>query len=528
MSIIEQYTHPFVHALGWSLLHSLWQIALIAFLLKLALKFASAGRAGLRYQISLLAMVAIPISFIVSFLKQWEVYRNAMPVVSLDFGEESLPVVAVESQLVVIQKSSSVLMHILESYTPQICRVYLIGLLLFIIYSVFSYMQTRVLRQRSKTALPGDWQNKIKTLCRKTGFRRLIPVYMSERVHVPAVVGFLKPVVLLPLSLLSSLSPSQIETILLHELYHIKRYDHYIHLFQHLTETIFFYHPLTWWIGSQLRLERESRVDEWVVKETGRPLEYANALIELECSRNISLPLAVAATQSKSQLFTRIKNIMTMKTRSMHSGQVAAIIVILTAAISIAWINPAVVTNYPSSDQGHELHSDLPYPQAFSLMPEEEVTEAPPPTKNPPQPRTVKLADGKVIEWDSLGQEDKEQIRKALEEARIAVATANKEVLEAFNSEEFKAQMALAREEVRKALQEVDRELSTSIRSEAFRQEMEQVKTEVARAMEEMEKSLEGIGPAVQEGMKELNIEEMLKEIQKSLEQISKEEKQTD
>jgi bla regulator protein blaR1 len=592
MSIIEQYTHPLVNALGWSLLHSLWQIALIGLLLKLALMFTSSSRAGVRYNISLLALLAVPLGFVMSFMRQWGVYRDAVPIVSFEFGEASLPAIALESQLVVIRKSSSAWMHTLESYTPVICWIYLTGLLLFVLYSLFSYLRLRALRRKSRISLPDIWQNKLKLLYRKSGVRHLIPVYLSEKVHIPAVVGFLKPVVLLPISMLSSLSPEQIETILLHELYHIRRYDHYINLFQHLTETIFFYHPMTWWIGRQLRLERENRVDEWIVRETGRPLEYARALIQIESSRKGVLPLAVAATQSKSHLFTRIKNIMTMKTRSLHSGQVAAIMLILTATISIAWLNPAVVVSHSGSDPGYRTHSDMPYPQAFSMMPEEEAPDTPPPFEQAQErkPKTVRLADGKAIEWDSLSHEDKEQVRKALEEAHLAVVAARKEVLEAFNSDEFKAQMALAREEVKKAMQEVDRELAASFQSEAFQREMQQVKEEVQRAMaeanremtekfqseefqlemqkigeevrkaveearrevqlhlqsdefkqqmehmreelnkamEEMDRSLKEVGPAVQESLKEINMEEILKEIQRSLEQINEEEQQSE
>jgi bla regulator protein blaR1 len=92
-----------------------------------------------------------------------------------------------------------------------------------------------------------------------------VPVFLSPRISIPIVTGFIKPVILLPLAIFSSLDVRQVEAILLHELYHVRNYDHWVNTIQNFLEILFFFHPATWWISAQVRHEREKKVDEQVV-----------------------------------------------------------------------------------------------------------------------------------------------------------------------------------------------------------------------------------------------------------------------
>ena len=102
------------------------------------------------------------------------------------------------------------------------------------------------------------------------------------RVDVPTVIGWLKPVVLLPASALAGLSPNQVEAILAHELAHIRRHDYLVNLLQTLVETLLFYHPAVWWLSRRIRAERENCCDDLAVSLCGDPVAYAAALAELE------------------------------------------------------------------------------------------------------------------------------------------------------------------------------------------------------------------------------------------------------
>ena len=115
--------------------------------------------------------------------------------------------------------------------------------------------------------------------------------------------------------MMSNLSTAEVESIIIHELYHIRRRDHWVNLFQQFMEILLFFHPAIWIINKHIRKERENCVDEKVVVPTKDPGLYAKALLQLEELRTQQSKLAVAATQSKFHLLQRIKNIMTMKTQ---------------------------------------------------------------------------------------------------------------------------------------------------------------------------------------------------------------------
>ena len=85
---------------------------------------------------------------------------------------------------------------------------------------------------------------------------------ISALVEVPTVIGSLRPVVLLPVSALAGMSPSQLDAILAHELAHIRRHDYLVNLLQTLVETLLFYHPAVWWLSRRIRIERENCCDD--------------------------------------------------------------------------------------------------------------------------------------------------------------------------------------------------------------------------------------------------------------------------
>ena len=103
---------------------------------------------------------------------------------------------------------------------------------------------------------------------------------------MPTVIGWLKPVVLLPASALAALTPQQLEAILAHELAHIRRHDYLVNLLQTLVETLLFYHPAVWWLSRRIRIERENCCDDLAVSLCGDPVAYAAALADLEALRS--------------------------------------------------------------------------------------------------------------------------------------------------------------------------------------------------------------------------------------------------
>ena len=139
------------------------------------------------------------------------------------------------------------------------------------------------------------WQERLAAL--SAAVRLSAPVVLLEscRVDVPLVVGWFRPVILIPLGLLAGMPPEHVEAILLHELAHIRRRDYLVNLLQAVAENLLFYHPAVWWISGVIRAERENCCDDLVVAVRGNAYDYAVALTSLEENRWTGEP-ALAAT----------------------------------------------------------------------------------------------------------------------------------------------------------------------------------------------------------------------------------------
>ena len=139
--------------------------------------------------------------------------------------------------------------------------------------------------------------------------KRKVQVWLCEFVDVPSVVGFIKPVILLPLNICSQLSTEQLEAILMHELAHIKRNDYFINILQSIVELVLFFNPFVWLLGNDARKERENACDDWVMNYQYSKLNYGNALLKLEEFRSQKPALALASNNGKMNLLKRIKRL---------------------------------------------------------------------------------------------------------------------------------------------------------------------------------------------------------------------------
>ncbi len=153
-----------------------------------------------------------------------------------------------------------------------------------------------------------DLLERLGDLRRRLLISRPIRLLKSALVEVPTVVGWLRPVILLPASSLAGLTPGQLDAILVHELAHVRRFDYLVNIFQCLIETVMFYHPVIWWISRCIRDEREHCCDDLVVKVCGNRVAYARALATLEGLRVEMPQLAFAA--SGGSLLNRVRRLL--------------------------------------------------------------------------------------------------------------------------------------------------------------------------------------------------------------------------
>ena len=173
-----------------------------------------------------------------------------------------------------------------------------------------------------------------RNLCRRLGIGRAVVLLESSAVTVPMVMGWLKPVVLVPASTLTGLSPRQLEAILAHELAHVRRHDYLVNLFQTAVETLLFYQPAVWWVSAQVRRERENCCDDLAVAVCGDRLGYARALADLEGLRAAGPRLAMAA--DGGSLSDRIRRVVGVPGRSSRRSWAAGLLALALLPVGAA------------------------------------------------------------------------------------------------------------------------------------------------------------------------------------------------
>jgi HEAT repeat protein len=168
------------------------------------------------------------------------------------------------------------------------------------------------------------------------GVERAIRLLATYHTDTPAVVGWVRPVLLLPASALTGWPAAQLEALIAHELAHIRRHDYAVNLFQTVVEVLFFYHPAVWWISRRIRREREHCCDDLAVAACGDARLYASALVELESRRASAGHLVVAA--SGASLKQRIHRLLVPGAVSRETGTrwAAGVFAILTVAAAFA------------------------------------------------------------------------------------------------------------------------------------------------------------------------------------------------
>lgn len=286
-----------VDRLGWTLVHFVWEGAVVAALLALALLLTRRSAPGLRYGLALLALAVLAVLPVATFLL-------LAPAASADPG----PLRSTAGEAILVGASRSGVG--METRMPVLVAVWSLGVVVLSLRLVGSVLHLERWRRRHAWAASDEEQSRLDALARRLGLRRRIVLFLSDRLEVPSAWGVLRPVVVLPASLMTGLSPAQLEGILLHELAHVRRHDYLVNLLQGVVETALFYHPAVWWVSGVVRREREHLCDDAAVAALGDPMPYARALLALEERRQAPRP---ALSAKEGNLMNRIARVLSPK-----------------------------------------------------------------------------------------------------------------------------------------------------------------------------------------------------------------------
>lgn len=307
---------PFADVLAWSLIEVLWN-GLVLWALRLALDPILPVRAvRLRYAVTVVAFFAIPVWWLVSLTQAMN-----LPAQPLAFSVSEGP-------------------GILESVLLLVWGAGVAASSIRVGGGLWKWRRT-VNRAEEVTVA---WRARFESLARRTGLRRGVRLLASSQVDLPCALGWLRPIVLVPASLITGFNPAQMEAILLHELAHVRRHDWLVGILQAVVESLLFHVPFVWMLSARLRSEREACCDDAVVEILGDRLGYATALVSLEAALHVP---RLAPSANGGSLVSRIRRLADPHTRSRPHISVAFSLVVLTAALSFASIVTIVGSDDP-------------------------------------------------------------------------------------------------------------------------------------------------------------------------------------
>lgn len=296
-----------IRALGWSLLHFVWQGALLAALLASLSQALRRAAPQVRYRLAAATLLVMLLMPVVTYqIVRASADREAdlvVPVVTTA-GTGSAGAWEGAGPTVDALPGVPTLDRRVEPVLPVLVGCWGVGVLLLSLRSLGGLFLVERLRRAGLTRPPALVEEALVRLVEALRVSAPVRLYESALVKVPTVVGWIKPVILLPASAVTGLSLPQIELLLAHELAHVRRLDYLVNLAQTAAETLLFYHPAVWWVSSRMRVEREHCCDDLAVAACGSATRYARALADLAGLCSDAPALAMAA--SGGSLFDRI------------------------------------------------------------------------------------------------------------------------------------------------------------------------------------------------------------------------------
>ena len=358
--MIEQILSPeLLQALGWTLVHSLWQAALFALLLGVAFLLLRKYSARIRYMTAIGVLGAFFLTAVLTFAG---LYRGATSV----GGEGARTTTAVASpptsiaepganesgdRAIVLPETTVAISatptvtpsfwHRMEAYynehLPLIVTLWLMGVLILQLRFIGQLAFLQRLKNYGTERFPVRLAPLLQELESRMGLEKPVRYLTSFRVSSPFTVGWLRPAVLFPRGLLGELDEAQLRTIIAHELAHIKRYDFLVNLIQTLLCILFFYHPAAWWISARIDEEREHCCDDLAIAITGEAVGYARTLLQLKESELARTSLAMGLLGKGDGFRARITRLLSsgLGTGTYGEGFTTAVIIFCFMGLAV-------------------------------------------------------------------------------------------------------------------------------------------------------------------------------------------------
>lgn len=332
MTAISQ--SDFMQALGWAILNSLWQMALLWTLFQGITTLFKIEKPSHKTALATTLLLSGFAWFIFTFVSIWTKTYDGTITASVITG------IASDERLY----------NWLHTTLPIASVIYIVLLILPTVQFIRNYRFVQIIRTQGLKKIEVDLRIFVKKVAARMGIKKPVHIWISDRISSPVTIGYLKPIILVPLAAINHLTPQQLEAVLLHELSHIRRYDYLVNLVINFIQTILYFNPFVKAFVKTIEREREKSCDEMVVQFQYDPHGYASALLILEKANHSSRPLAVAASGKKNDLILRIELILGIHKKSVLSfnrlaGLMAGVLCIIALNALLIFAKPSAATH---------------------------------------------------------------------------------------------------------------------------------------------------------------------------------------
>ena len=283
----------FLHALGWAIINSLWQMGFLWVAYQVILTIFPKIKGGKKSTFANWSVITGFVWFIYTFLSTI-ILKNEIGFANVISG----------------WTSDSNYIGSLQKIIPVASVIYLTILIIPVWQFLRNYKYVQLIRSKGLHKINVDWRIFVKNTAARMGILRSVQIWLSDIVDTPVTIGFLKPIILIPVAAINNLSIQQTEAIILHELCHIRRFDYLYNIIINVIKTILYFNPFVRLFIKRIEKERENSCDEMVVQFQYQPLEYASALLLLEKTGINRHQMMIAASGKSNDLLTRIETIL--------------------------------------------------------------------------------------------------------------------------------------------------------------------------------------------------------------------------
>ena len=344
--VLFNYINPAYYAIAWTVIHAIWQVALVVLLTAGSQAAIKNMTASIRYAIWVSSLVLILGGSVATFMY----YYNLDPAVlavneATDIFVATSPETDLAATYTVSPSQNPFTLGAVVSYVNEhilfIVMLWLVGMVIALIRLLGNIGYVEYLKSKFNFPVDPYWEELLQSLKTKMGVGKNVQLLESALVMSPMVIGHLKPVIFFPMGAITRLSAQEVEAILAHELAHIMRNDYIINLLVSCIESLYYFHPAMWWLTAQIRAEREHCCDDLAIKATGQPIQYAQSLVAVQEMTMMAPRLAMqfAGKEKKSRFFLRVNrlirpNSMAMSTREKSMAAVVTAFMVLVVAMA--------------------------------------------------------------------------------------------------------------------------------------------------------------------------------------------------